>query len=131
MPRKDQKRAAPQGMRVILGRNMRRLMLESEDYKTPTALGRAAKVGRKTVERMMAGTNAATIDSIEAVALVLQVRPWQMLVDGMNARDLPQLRRPEGEEAELYARLDVLSDAVKRLEQTAPPGYPRRSKKTT
>lgn len=104
-------------------------MLETDDLKTPTALGRVAKVGRKTIERMMAGTHATTLDSLEAVAVALNVRPWQMLVDGMNARDLPQLRKPEGEEAELYQRLEHLSKAVHRLEQIAPPAY-RRPKKS-
>lgn len=130
MPKKGQKRVAPQGLRIIVARNLRKLMLETEDLKTAAALGKAAKVGRKTVERMMEGTNASSMDTIEAVSVALNVRPWQLLVAGLDARDLPQLRKPEGVEAELYQRLDALSSAVQRLEQAGGPAY-RRSKKAT
>lgn len=131
MPRLGQKRVAPQELRTIVARNVRKLMVESDDLRTAAALGRASKVGRKTAERIMAGTNASTLDTLQAIAAALGVYPWQLLVDGMSARDLPQLRNPTGQEAELYARLDVLSKAVHRLEQAGGPAYRARPKKTT
>lgn len=131
MPKLGQKRVAPQELRTIVARNVRKLMMESDDLKTAAALGRASKVGRKTAERIMAGTNASTLDTLQAIAAALGVYPWQLLVDGMSARELPQLRNPTGAEAELYGRLDVLSRAVQRLEQASAPHLPHRPKKST
>ncbi len=129
MPRKGQKRTAPKGLRVIVARNLRKLMVVHEELKTATALGKASRIGRKTVGRMMDGTeHAITLDSLEAVAGALRVLPWQMLVEDMDARALPQLRVPTGKEAEFYSTLGELGKAMQRIEEIAPPGY-RRGKK--
>src|SRR5258708_35061709 len=87
MPRKGQKRTAPKGLRVIVARNLRKLMVVHEELKTATALGKASRIGRKTVGRMMDGTeHAITLDSLEADAGAPRVLPWQTRGEHMGGR---------------------------------------------
>jgi len=85
MPKRGQTRTAPQGLRRILAENIVRLMAESEDLRTNTALAKRSGVGRRTIDRLAAGDHGASIDTVEAVGEALGVYPWRLLIPRVAA----------------------------------------------
>lgn len=80
MPFDGQTRRVPKRLRVIVAANVRRLMNRTRDLSSPTNLGAKAGVGKRTVNRLLGMKNAATLDTIEAVADALDVDPYELLI---------------------------------------------------
>lgn len=63
-------------MRAVVADNVRNLKGE----ESATQLGKRSGVGRRTVDRLLESTHAATLDTIEALAKAFSVEPWQLLL---------------------------------------------------
>lgn len=79
MPKKDQKRPARSELRIVLADNLKSLL---GDHPNFIELGKLAGVGKNTVIRAYKAEHAATIDTIEALAAVLNIQPWVLLMKG-------------------------------------------------
>jgi len=69
-------------MRNVLSENVNALMRLhfKESANRPLALAKAARLSLSTVQRMLSGETGATLDNINAVAEVLDVAVYQLLV---------------------------------------------------
>jgi hypothetical protein len=80
VPRKG-KRELGRDLRGVVAKNLRRLMDGSEDLQTATALGKASKLGRRTVDRALDQSTAANLDTIQALCTALNCQPWELVTD--------------------------------------------------
>lgn len=81
MPRNGQKRKAPHALRGLVAANVRRFMgRPGSGAPGPAELGKKAKVGKRTINRLLGSENSATLDTIEAVADALGVFPYELLL---------------------------------------------------
>lgn len=94
MTRRGKPRAAPQELRPVLARNVRRLMDSSADLQTATALGKRSGVGRRTVDRLLKCERAATVDTLLAIAKAFGAYPWQLLVEDSLVQLVPPRQPP-------------------------------------
>lgn len=54
-------------------------LLRNTAHDSQPKLAKQAKLDQKTVGRMLNNSNAATLDSIQALAVALKIEPWQLL----------------------------------------------------
>lgn len=80
MPKKDQKRNLPTGLRSVLAENLVALMDKSgwNDGR----VGQESGVGRNTVIRVRKRTVAANLDTVQALAGAFGVQPQVLLMQG-------------------------------------------------
>lgn len=79
MPKRDQKRRERSELKAVLSENLKILLGGKPDF---AKLGKAAGIGRNTVIRAYKAENAATVDTIEALAEVMDIQPWLLLMRG-------------------------------------------------
>lgn len=68
----------PSDARSTLAENVKWLLANSDADSQPK-LAKRVKIDQKTVSRMVNNTNAATLESIQALAVALDVEPWQVI----------------------------------------------------
>lgn len=90
MSKKDQKRNLSTALRHLVAKNVMALRESSDMVRTQNELGRAAKIGQRTVSHLENGDSAANLDTIEAIATAFRLEAWQILVQGLNPARLPE-----------------------------------------
>lgn len=85
------------------------------EFDTYTKVAKKAGVGRNTVKRLYLGSHGATLDTLEAVAVVFDASPWMLLVEDMKPSAMPILARPSAKEMALYDRIHHLEERVEAL----------------
>lgn len=90
--------SASSALRDFAG-NLDRLMKAHPKLKTPKDIAAhlaeagGKSVSYKTIERWIALTNEPQIDTVEAVARVFGLEPWQILIPGLQAGEHPTFSR--------------------------------------
>ena len=102
-------------------------MAEHEYINSPRQLAERAKVGSRTVDRILKGEHAGQLDTLEAIATALECAAWQLLVPGLDPKEMPVLATPTGPEAALYAQFRALRKQIED-ETGAKSDKPRQSK---
>jgi transcriptional regulator with XRE-family HTH domain len=74
-------------LRKVLADNIRRAMENSSDVKRQEDLEAKAGIGQSTVSRILRAEAATNIDAVEKIARALKVQPWELMVDGDEARE--------------------------------------------
>lgn len=87
MPAMDEKPS-----RGTLARNLRRLieadLKPGERYSVRAwALGKGLDV--RLIDRMTKGSNSVTLDKLQAVADACGLKPWHLLVEDLDPREIP------------------------------------------
>lgn len=96
----------PGFMRVVLARNVRKLMdlHFRESTNRPKSLALAAHVSLSTVQRILSAETGATVDNIEAVASAFQMSAYQLLIPEVNAGNPQIVHGATKDEERLYRR---------------------------
>lgn len=94
-----------------LAANIKTLMGAHTELRTDGRLGKAAGIDQKTVWRIVNKKNEPTLEQLSAIAKAYRVEPWQLLVPGMDATNLPVLQPVTAAERELYKRLKETVEA--------------------
>lgn len=100
VPKKDQKRQLSSSLRDVVAANVRSL----KGAESATQLGKRSGLGRRTVDRLLESDNAATLDTIEALAQAFGVEPWQLLLKSYQ-KPVVITERPR-KETPTYSRRD-------------------------
>lgn len=90
---------------VVLAANINRLMEGSLALESNPKLSRRAKIGIGSVARIRNAQTDITLDTLTKLAEAFDLQPWQLLVPGIDPKNLPVLRNLSPQEAELYERL--------------------------
>ena len=90
---------------VVLAANINRLMEGSPALESNPKLSRRAKIGIGSVARIRNSQTDITLDTLTKLAEAFDLQPWQLLVPGLDPKNLPVLRNLSPQEAELYERL--------------------------
>lgn len=72
-----------------LSANLTALMENDRELTTDAKVAKAAGVDQKTVWRMVAKSNSATLDKIAKVAAAFDLQTWQLLVPGLEPTNPP------------------------------------------
>lgn len=72
------------GMREILWANVRALMLQRYGEENINRLAREAKIGPATVQGIKDGARSVRVETLEKIAKVFSVSPWQLIAPGMS-----------------------------------------------
>lgn len=88
--------------RAVLAANINKLMQKHPALSTNVKLAAEAGLGLGTVARIRNASTAATLDTIDVLARVFGLEPWQMLVKDLDPKRL-----------EVYARLKELISSEK------------------
>jgi transcriptional regulator with XRE-family HTH domain len=83
VPKHGQKRELKTDLRFVLAARVRELM-NAHMIDTAEALGQRAGIGRNTARRILEGSNATSVDSIQAIAAVFNIEPWKLLQGNAN-----------------------------------------------
>lgn len=67
-------------------------------------LAKKMGISTSTVWRLKNGTVDATLGTLEKLAAAFDVEPWQLLVPGMEAGNLPTLQALSERERQLYSK---------------------------
>ena len=86
----------PKDSKKVLWDNVSRLMVARYGKENLTRLSQDAKIGPATCTRIKKQTTSVGTDVIEAVAKALKVSTWQLLVVGLDPKDLPTLQPGTG-----------------------------------
>lgn len=121
MPNKQTHRLVSKALREVVAANLKALMkaYAEDDLGTPAKIAKKVGLGRNTVKRMADAAHGSTLDTIEAVAGAFPVHPWQMLVPGMKAAQMPVLAVPGKSERAFYERVEHLERQVADLKAPA------------
>jgi transcriptional regulator with XRE-family HTH domain len=108
---------------------------ENTELDSQAKIGARAKIDQKTVGRYMNGSHAATLDSVQKLADVLKIEPWQMLApsfgEGLHTikgKSIEPVTRPG---AKPTAAKDALGipylNPAKPPQATEPPSQPAKA----
>lgn len=80
---------------AVFSDNLSRLMRQKPETDTTSkvALLTRGKLSYKTIERIVKQEHEPTIETVEAIAKVFGLEPWQMLIPGLQPGDMPALQR--------------------------------------
>lgn len=88
----------------ILGANVRRCR-ESMNL-SQSQLAKATKLrDQTTIGRIERGTVSTTLDTLDAIASVLGVEAWQLLIEDVDYKNPPILQTPTKAERELWEKI--------------------------
>lgn len=87
--------------RKVLSDNLRRIIGPDSN---PSRWAAEHRMDKKPVQRMLAGTHAATIDTIESIAKAAGLQPWQLLLPNLDPINPPVFVMTRAER-DLYAKL--------------------------
>jgi hypothetical protein len=97
----------------ILAANVRALMLAHADLNTQMKVAEATRrasrgptIDQTTVGRILAAKHKAQLDTVEVLAEVFGVEPYQLLVPGLDAKNPQVLRSLSPAEERLYKALE-------------------------
>lgn len=89
----------------VLAANINRLMGSTVALESNPKLAKRADIGIGSVARIRNAQTDITIDTLTKLAEAFDLQPWQLLVPGLDPKNLPVLRNLSPQEAELYERL--------------------------
>jgi transcriptional regulator with XRE-family HTH domain len=98
----------------VLGDNLRTLMAAHAELGSNPKLAAKTRLGTGTISRMKNGAVDANLDTLERIAHAFGMEPWQLLVPGLEAKNLPTLQPISEQERKLYARI---AEAVKGIRE--------------
>ena len=78
----------------VLADNLNRLREVEGNPRTQAEIGSKAGVDQKTVGRTLAASNATSVDKLDGFAKAFKVKPWHLLVPGLDPAALPGERPP-------------------------------------
>lgn len=92
MKGKKKTHKAPGIMRKVVARSVRKLMEHhfAESPNRPKSLAIRAGISLSSVQRVLAADNGANIETLEAIALALDVSPYQLLIPNLDVKN-PQV----------------------------------------
>lgn len=99
--------------KLVLWANVRALMLHRWDEENVNRLARVASVGPATVDRIKKAQTSVGLEVIDKVAQALDVETWQLLVPGMDPKNLPVLMPMSEGERTFYERVISAAKALK------------------
>lgn len=91
--------------RKVLWDNLVALMEHHWRGENLTRLAREAGIGPGSASRIKAQTTSVGLELIDKVARVFGVEVWQLLVPGINPRNLPTLMPMSESERQFYERM--------------------------
>lgn len=95
-----------------LAENLKALMTANPELDSQSALGRAAKVDQKTIERMLKCLNEPTLEKVEKVAKVFGLTAWQLLTPNLHPRNHPMLAAESAALREMYKKILSTREAI-------------------
>lgn len=87
-------------------------MKASVDLRSQNAVGKAAKVDQKTIERMLKCLNEPTLEKVELVAKVFGLTAWQILTPGLDPTNHPMLAAESEALREMYKKILSTREAI-------------------
>lgn len=84
--------------------NLARLMQSDRTLKTQEALAERARVGQRTVSRILRGEQSPTLKVVEKLAGAFDLEPWQMLVPDLEPGNPPITKQVDDQQRQLWAR---------------------------
>lgn len=88
--------------RNILAANIKALRAHNPDLKGQRALAKKASIGEGSVWRATKGEVGVTLDTLEALAAVFGLAPWQLLVPHLDPNNPPVVQALSPEEKRIY-----------------------------
>ena len=97
---------------IHLAENLKKLMEANPPINSQSALGRAAKVDQKTIERMLKCLNEPTLEKVEKVAKVFGLSAWQLITPNLDPRNHPMLAAESEALREMYKKILSTREAI-------------------
>lgn len=102
-----------QGSARSLAQNLRVLMDAHPDLDSNPKLGKKTKLGVSAISRLLNGHNA-TLETLDRIAEAFHVQTWQLLMPGLDPKNLPVVQPVSEKERALYERFkEVAKELVK------------------
>lgn len=98
------------GIREILASNLKALMAKSKHSQGD--LFRLSNVAQSTIGRVINMQVDATVATIEAIAEVYKLQPWQLLVPNLDPSNPPMLREISDKEREFYEKIKMAAQEI-------------------
>ena len=100
-------------IKTVLAENVRKIL--ERDESNPTSWTKTPGQ-KKAVQRILAGHNAE-LETIEEIARLADLQPWQLLFPNLDVRNPPVFAISE-EERKLYEALGALADKLPRRRES-------------
>lgn len=92
--------------RHILAANLTRAMrVGSEKTRSQLGLKAASGVAQATIGRILRAETDATIDTLQALAKVFDLEPWQLLVPDLDPKNAPSVAKHAAENENILAEV--------------------------
>lgn len=85
--------------------NVSALMRDRWDVENLTRLAREAEIGPATSARLKGQETSVGLEVIDKIARVFHVHAWQLLVPGLDPKNLPTLLPMSDAERQFYERM--------------------------
>lgn len=102
---------AVKGGQRTLAENLRVLMAATPELGSNPKLGAKTKLGVSAISRLVNGHNA-TLDTLDKLADAFHIQVWQLLMPGLDPKNLPVVQPVSQKEQALY---DRIKEAAKEL----------------
>ena len=109
------------GSARALAENLRTLMDANPALNSNPKLGEKTGLGASAISRLVGGANT-TMATVDTLAKVFHVEPWQLLVPGLDPKNLPVLQPLTEQERALYQRL---KEALSLIQGAGPQSGPQ------
>lgn len=104
----------PYRTRDVLAQNIRKLLADEQGGMR--AISDRIGVGEGTLSRVKAGSHAATVDTLDALAKYFHLEPWQLLCPAFEKGNPPLLAQVSAQQLELLDRFKRLAATLPRDE---------------
>lgn len=94
--------------RDILADNLRRLRDARPHLDTLPKIAAAGGPSNGTLDRIQRRAAGASIDTLERLAAVFELEPWQLLIDGLEPNNPPLVRGTSAAERKVWHRIHSL-----------------------
>lgn len=81
MGKRGKRKVKPHAIRLVVGGNVDKLLGTDDRSAKTQAIAKAAGIDRRTVNRLVSGEYAASLDTIGYIADALHVKPLELLVE--------------------------------------------------
>jgi transcriptional regulator with XRE-family HTH domain len=97
----------------ILAANLAGLMAAHSELNSNPKLAKKTELSTGTISRLRNSDVDANLDTLERLARAFQVDPWQLLVPGMDPKNVPTLQPTSEAERRLYERIREMAKEIK------------------